>query len=198
MFTGIVEEVGRITRVERRGDIVAVGIAATRVLDGLPVGGSVSVSGCCLTAVRVTPQGFDCELTPETLARTRFGDTLAEGLAVNLERPMRADGRFDGHIVQGHVDAVGRVASLAMLGESAELTITAPAGVLRYLVEKGSVAVEGVSLTVARQDGTTFAIALIPFTLSHTNLGGLHTGDPVNLEIDVIAKYVERLMSGPR
>jgi riboflavin synthase len=198
MFTGIVEEVGRITRVERRTDVVAIGITAQRVLAGLPVGGSVAVSGCCLTAIGVGAGGFVCELTPETLARTRFGETLAEGLAVNLERPMRADGRFDGHIVQGHVDAVGRVASLTMLGESAELTITAPPAVLRYLVEKGSVAVEGVSLTVARQDGATFAIAVIPFTLSHTNLGSLRAGDPVNLEIDVIAKYVERLTSGLR
>jgi riboflavin synthase len=213
MFTGIVEEVGQITKVERRVDVVAIGITAQRVLAGLPVGGSVAVSGCCLTAIGVGPGGFVCELTPETLARTRFGDTLAEGLAVNLERPMRADGRFDGHIVQGHVDAVGRVVShivqghvdavgrvvsLTLLGESAELTILAPAEVLRYLVEKGSVAVEGVSLTVARQDSGTFTIALIPFTLSHTNLGGLRAGDPVNLEIDVIAKYVERLAAGPR
>jgi riboflavin synthase len=198
MFTGIVEEVGQITKVERRADVVAIGITAQRVLAGLPVGGSVAVSGCCLTAIGVGPGGFVCELTPETLARTRFGDTLAEGLAVNLERPMRADGRFDGHIVQGHVDAVGRVVSLTLLGESAELTILAPAEVLRYLVEKGSVAVEGVSLTVARQGSGTFTIALIPFTLSHTNLGGLRAGDPVNLEIDVIAKYVERLTAGPR
>ena len=196
MFTGIVEEVGRITRVERRTDVVAVEITAGRVLTGLPVGGSVSVSGCCLTAVRVDPRGFDCELTPETLARTRFGETLAEGLAVNLERPLRADGRFDGHIVQGHVDAVGRVLSLTTLGESAELVVTAPPSVLRYLVEKGSIAVEGVSLTVARLAGDTFTIALIPFTLVHTSLGGVRGGDPVNLEIDVVAKYVERLLPG--
>lgn len=195
MFTGIIEEVGRIVRVERRGDVVGIEIAAEHVLQGLPVGGSVAVSGCCLTAVRVDARTFDCELTPETLARTRFGETLAEGLAVNLERPMRADGRFDGHIVQGHVDTVGRVAGLARLGVSAELAVAAPADVLRYLVEKGSVTVEGVSLTVSRLQGDTFTIALIPFTLEHTSLGGLRTGDPVNLEIDVVAKYVERLLA---
>src|SRR5687768_3633918 len=127
MFTGIVEEVGRIERVERRGDIVAVEIAARRILQELPLGGSVAVSGCCLTAVAVGAGGFTCELTGETLARTRFGEALGEGMAVNLERPLRADGRFDGHIVQGHVDGIGRVARVERLGASAELAVSAPA-----------------------------------------------------------------------
>jgi riboflavin synthase len=195
MFTGIVEEVGRITAVEPRADVVAVEIAAGHVLEGLPLGGSIAVSGCCLTAVRVGGGLFACELTAETLARTRFGERLEPGLAVNLERPLRADGRFDGHIVQGHVDGVGRVDGLDRSGESAELRVTVSSGLERYLVEKGSVAVEGVSLTVARLAGATFAIALIPFTLAHTSLDGLRPGDPVNLEVDVVAKYVERLLS---
>jgi len=198
VFTGIVEEVGRVRRVERRGDVTSVDIDAGNVLEGLAVGGSVAVSGCCLTAIRIDDRGFTCELTPETLARTRFGTALKVGTLVNLERPLRADGRFDGHIVQGHVDGVGRVAALTSLGESAELAIEAAAGAERYLVEKGSVAVDGVSLTVARLAGPRFAIALIPFTLAQTSLRELRAGDAVNLEFDVLAKYVERLLAWRR
>jgi len=195
MFTGIVEEVGRIRAVERRTDVVSIAIEAARVLEALPIGGSIAVNGCCLTAVRVGADGFDCELTPETLARTSFGENPAVGAAVNLERPLRADGRFDGHIVQGHVDGVGRVVELVHLGESAELKLTLPGAAERYVVEKGSIAVDGVSLTVARLEGATITIALIPFTLAHTSLRERRAGDPVNLELDVVAKYVERLLS---
>ena len=195
MFTGIIEEVGRIATVEPRADVVAVEIEAGRVLEGLPLGGSIAVSGCCLTAVQVSPGRFRCDLTPETLARTRFGASLVPGMTVNLERPLRADGRFDGHIVQGHVDGIGRVVRLDRSGEAAELAVEAPSGLERYLVEKGSVAVDGVSLTVARLEGPVFTIALIPFTLEHTSLGALVPGDPVNLELDVLAKYVERLLA---
>jgi riboflavin synthase len=194
MFTGIVEEVGRVRHVESRGDVVSVEIEATHTRRDLPIGGSIAVSGCCLTAVRLLDDGFVCELTPETLARTRFGAALAPGLSVNLERPLRADGRFDGHIVQGHVDGVGRVVDFKVLGESAEIEIAVPAASEKYLVEKGSVSVEGVSLTVARLSGATFTVALIPHTLASTNLRGLRAGDSVNLEYDVIAKYVERLL----
>ena len=154
----------------------------------------MAVNGCCLTAVEVGPRGFTCELTPETLARTRFDERLREGVRVNLERPLRADGRFDGHIVQGHVDGVGRVTSLRRLGESAELEVEAPPELLRYLVLKGSVAVDGVSLTVAGLAGGVFGVALIPYTLEHTNLGDAGPGGHVNLEADLIAKYVERLL----
>jgi riboflavin synthase len=198
MFTGIVEEVGRVRRVESRGDVVAVEIEAVHTRRDLPIGGSIAVSGCCLTAVRLLDDGFACELTPETLARTRFGAALAPGLSVNLERPLRADGRFDGHIVQGHVDGVGSVVALKPLGESAEIEIAVPAGSEKYLVEKGSISVEGVSLTVARLAEATFTVALIPHTLASTNLKGLRAGDPVNLEYDVIAKYVEKMMARTR
>ena len=194
MFTGIVEEVGRIARVERRGEIVTVEIAAERTLADLPIGGSIAVSGCCLTAVRLLGGAFVCELTPETLARTSFGPQVAEGRLVNLERPMPASGRFDGHIVQGHVDGVGRVRALRRLDLSAELVVEPPAALLRFLVEKGSVTVDGVSLTVASLQDDAFTVALIPFTLDRTTLGGVRPGDPVNLEADVIAKYVLRLM----
>jgi riboflavin synthase len=195
MFTGIVEEVGRIRAVERRGEVVVVEIVAGRTLADLSVGGSIAVSGCCLTAVRVTGGAFTCELTPETLARTRFGEVLRPGLVVNLERPLRADGRLDGHIVQGHVDGVGRVQGVQPQGDAAEMSIAVPWGTERYLVEKGSIAVEGVSLTVARLSGATFTVALIPHTLEETNLRSLVAGDPVNLEFDVLAKHVERLLA---
>jgi riboflavin synthase len=194
VFSGIVEEAGRIEKAERRGDVLFVRIAAARVLEGLTVGGSIAVAGCCLTAVDVDATGFACELTEETLRRTAFERRLRPGVLVNLERPMRADGRFDGHIVQGHVDAVGEVQELRSLGESAELSVRVPAEIERYLVMKGSVAVDGVSLTVAGLPPHAFTVALIPYTLEVTSLRELGPGDPVNLEADVIAKYVERLL----
>ena len=194
MFTGIVEEAGRVEAAVRRDELLVVRIAAEKVTHALPVGGSVAVNGCCLTAVDVAPGGFTCELTPETLARTRFDQRLREGVRVNLERPLRADGRFDGHIVQGHVDGVGRVSALRRLGASAELEVEAPPELQRYLVLKGSVAVDGVSLTVAGLAEGVFSVALIPYTLEHTNLGDARPGGHVNLEADLIAKYVERLL----
>jgi riboflavin synthase len=142
----------------------------------------------------VTGTAFSCELTPETLRRTSFEERLRPGAALNLERPIAAGGRFDGHIVQGHVDGVGRVASVERLGESAELTFEPPPALLRYLVLKGSVAIEGVSLTVSALSPAGFGVALIPYTLDQTTLGDARVGDPVNLEIDVVAKYVERLI----
>ena len=194
MFTGIVEETGTVRWSRPRADVVALSIAARAVMDGLAPGASIAVNGCCLTATEVAEDGFVCELTPETLARTSFGPQVAEGRLVNLERPMPASGRFDGHIVQGHVDGVGRVRALRRLDLSAELVVEPPAALLRFLVEKGSVTVDGVSLTVAALDADAFTVALIPFTLDRTTLGGVRPGDPVNLEADVIAKYVLRLM----
>jgi riboflavin synthase len=137
---------------------------------------------------------FTCELTAETLARTAFGTILAPGRRVNLERPLRADGRFDGHIVQGHVDGVGVVRDLRRTGNAAELAVAAPPEVARYLVLKGSVAVDGISLTVAGLAADVFSVAVIPYTLEYTTLRDARAGDRVNLEADVIAKYVERLL----
>jgi riboflavin synthase len=194
VFTGIVEEAGHIESAVRRGELLVVRIAAREVTAGLALGGSVAVNGCCLTAVDVAPGGFTCELTPETLARTKFDQRLRDGVRVNLERPLRADGRFDGHIVQGHVDGVGRVVALRRLGASAELEVEAPPDLRRYLVDKGSIAVDGVSLTVAGLAGGAFGVALIPYTLERTNLGDAEPGGLVNLEADLIAKYVERLL----
>ena len=195
MFTGIVEEVGTVTAAHARGDVLSLRIAARDVTPGLPRGGSIALSGCCLTAVEVTRDGFTCDLTAETLARTAFRDRLRTGALVNLERPLRADGRFDGHIVQGHVDGVARIVAMRSMGDSGEMTVELPPDVDRYVVAKGSVAVDGVSLTVARREAGRFTAALIPYTLQHTSLGSARPGDRVNLEVDVIAKYVERLLA---
>jgi riboflavin synthase len=195
VFTGIIEDVGTIQSVERRADILVVRVTAGPVLEGLAHGGSIALNGCCLTAVALEPGSFACELTGETLRRTAFQERLRPGARVNLERPLRADGRFDGHIVQGHVDGVGRIRSLTRLGSSAELTIEPPPELQRYLVFKGSVAVDGISLTVAELAADAFKVALIPYTLEKTNLGEARERDLVSLEVDVVAKYVERLLA---
>jgi riboflavin synthase len=194
MFTGIVEATGTVEDAERRGDVLRVRVAAGAVLEGLKAGGSIAVDGCCLTAIEAGGGAFACELTEETLRRTGFAERLRPGRLVNLERPLRADGRLDGHIVQGHVDGVGRIAALDRLGDSAELWVEHPEQLSRYFVEKGSVAVDGISLTLAGLRPGAFRVALIPYTLEVTNLREARPGDPVNLEADVIAKYVARLL----
>jgi riboflavin synthase len=195
MFTGIVEAVGTVRAVEDRGGVKPVHIVAAAVAATLLPGASIAVSGCCLTVTGVEGDAFTCDLTPETLQRTAFGDRLRPGARVNLERPLRADGRFDGHIVQGHVDGVARVLERRDLGDSAEMVVEPPAHLERYLVAKGSVALDGVSLTVAAREAGRFTVALIPYTLLHTSLGSAGRGDLVNVEVDVIAKYVERLLA---
>jgi riboflavin synthase len=195
MFTGIVEEVGEVAAAERRADVLVVRVRARGITAGLARGGSVAVDGCCLTAVEASADGFTCDLTGETLERTGFAERLVPGALVNLERPMRADGRFDGHIVQGHVDGTGEILALRRSGEAAELEIAVSTALERYLVEKGSIAVDGISLTVAGRRPRGFSVAVIPYTLEHTNLRAARPGDRVNLEIDVVAKYVERLLA---
>jgi riboflavin synthase len=195
MFTGIVEEVGEVAAAERRADVLVIRVKARVVTAGLPRGASIAVSGCCLTAVDTSADGFLCDLTRETLERTGFAERLVPGALVNLERPMRADGRFDGHIVQGHVDGLGEILGLERSGEAAELSVGVPPVLQRYLALKGSIAVDGISLTVAALRPRGFSVAVIPYTLDHTNLRAARPGDRVNLEIDVIAKYVERLLA---
>jgi riboflavin synthase len=195
MFTGIVEAMGVVRAAEPRGDLLVLDLGCDVRSLGVVAGGSIAVNGCCLTAIAVSAHGFTCELTPETLRRTSFQGRLRPEARVNLERPMRADGRFDGHIVQGHVDGVGCVAEVVPLGESVEMSIDVPPDLERYLARKGSVAVEGVSLTVADLSPGAFTVALIPYTLEHTTLGGARTGDAVNIETDIIAKHVERLLA---
>src|SRR2546423_58835 len=191
MFTGIVEELGRVREpVERRRLVIDCDLVAA----DSPVGASMSVNGVCLAVVENTGRSLAFELSEETLERTTLG-TLAAGVPVNLERPVTLATRLGGHVVQGHVDGMGRVVDVHRNGDGADLVVAPPAGLERYLVEKGSVAVDGVSLTVASLNGATFSIALIPHTLGATTLGSARPGDSVNLEVDVIAKYVERMVA---
>jgi len=196
MFTGIIEEVGRVSAITVHGEQRRVTIACAKILPELQVGDSVSVSGTCLTAVEILAESFSADLAQETWRRTSFA-RLKKGALVNLELPMRADGRFDGHVVQGHVDGAGTVISFAPVagGNDYELAINVPSELTRYIVSKGSLAIEGISLTVAAIEGTEVRIAIIPHTAEVTNLSSLKAGDPVNLEVDVVAKYVEKMMA---
>jgi riboflavin synthase len=195
VFTGIVRELGRVAAVEGGEAGVALRVAAPETAAATEVGGSVAIDGVCLTAEAVEDGVLQFHAVAETLGRTTLGG-LAPGDAVNVEPALRAGEPLGGHIVQGHVDAVGAVRSLERDGDGARLTVEAPPGVLRYCVEKGSITVDGVSLTIARLDDDAFGIALVPHTLAATTLGTRAPGAPVNLEVDVLAKYVERLV-GP-
>ena len=192
MFTGIVEEIGRIAEVTRNGAGMRLRIEAGLARE-LDPGDSVAVSGVCLSAVDPSARGFSADLSTETVARSSLG-SLGAGDAVNLELPLRPSDRLGGHIVQGHVDGVGAVGQVTDQGGSRELRLSAPAGLLRYVVEKGSVTVDGVSLTVTEVDDAGFSVSLIPETLARTTLGHRAPGDAVNLEVDVVAKYVERIL----
>ena len=193
MFTGIVKEVGTIALVEGGEDGIRLVVEASDTASKVGLGDSVSIGGVCLTVVAVEDSRLAFDAVPETLRRTSLGG-LAAGAGVNLEPALAAGEPMGGHVVQGHVDGVGRVVSLEPEGDGARLTIAAEPDLLRYCVEKGSIAVEGVSLTIAALLGDGFEIALVPHTLAATTLGGLRSGDPVNLEADVLAKYVERLL----
>jgi riboflavin synthase len=193
VFTGIVEELGTVVAIDVTPTGARLAISAPRLAPLSAIGDSISISGCCLTVVARDGDVVRFDAVPETLSRTSLG-TLAVGSAVNLEDALRAGEPFGGHIVQGHVDGVGEIAAVAPEGDGYRLTVRAPAELLRYVVEKGSIGVAGISLTVAalREDG--FEIALIPHTWISTTVSDLEVGDPVNLEVDVIAKYVERLL----
>jgi riboflavin synthase len=198
MFTGIVEELGRVARVTPNEGGAQLVIEASDVLDDAELGASIAVNGCCLTVVAFDDRTWTADAVIETLARTNLGD-LAPGDAVNLERPVRLADRLGGHLVQGHVDATGSVRAREPQPDGSTLvTIDAPAEVMRYVVHKGSITVDGVSLTVARRDNDAFAVALIPHTLSVTTLGSRPAGSRVNLEADLIAKYVEALVAPTR
>jgi riboflavin synthase len=197
MFTGIVEEMGVVVGAEDAGGKRRFLLEGGDLTAEMQVGDSVAVNGVCLTAVEVANSRVAVEAVEETLARSNLG-LLRPGSRVNLERPMRADGRFDGHIVQGHVDGVGTVRSIETEGASIRLWVDAPPALRRYLAEKGSVAVDGVSLTVSGVDAAGFEVVLIPHTLEVTLFGSRRPGDAVNLEADVIAKYVERLLETGR
>lgn len=191
MFTGLVEDVGEVAAIDAGADGAKL-VIATVLADQVAPGDSVAVAGVCLTATAAGDGRFSADAINETLARTSLG-SLDSGAAVNLELAMRADGRFGGHIVQGHVDGAGRVAAVRADGDSTVVTIAAAPELLRYVVEKGSITVDGVSLTVARVDGDGFDVALIPETLDRTTLGAVAEGAVVNLETDIFAKYAEKL-----
>ena len=210
MFTGIIEEVGEVSGIIDTGGFRTISVSGTSVFDDLHIGSSIAVNGVCLTvrtigaderseckrdSAQPSNNVFSAEMSRETLDRTSLG-SLARRSIVNLERPMRADARFGGHIVQGHVDGLGRIASFNREGDAWDLLVEYPASAARYIVEKGSIAVDGISLTVASLQGPRrFSVAIIPHTFENTNLRNAQAGDPVNLEFDVVAKYVENLLS---
>jgi riboflavin synthase len=197
MFTGIIEEVGHVTHIVGKGGTRRLTVSAAEIVKELKRGDSIAVSGVCLTAVEITPQSFSADLAEETWNRTSFS-RIKPGALVNLELPMRANGRFDGHIVQGHVDGTGTFVSLDRIKRSDDywLRVEIPPELARYVIFKGSLSIEGISLTIARIEGTKVTAAIIPHTLEMTNLKSFKPGHPMNLEVDLIAKYVERMLHG--
>lgn len=193
MFTGIIEEVGRVGSFQS-GKLT---IAATGVLYGMKLGGSIAVNGACLTITNLDTTSFTVDIMSETLKRTNLG-LLRTGDEVNLERPLALGGQLGGHLVQGHVDDTGRVASIMWGGEEMMTRFEAPPKVMGYIVEKGFIAVDGISLTVVDYDTISFRVSVVDYTRRHTTLGSRQVGDLVNLEVDVIAKYVEQLSRAPR
>lgn len=190
MFTGIIEEVGRVDAVERLPEGVRLVVAATEVVGDAHVGDSIAVNGCCLTVTGFGASGFSADVMSETLRVTSLGDLLP-GSSVNLERALQASARLDGHVVQGHVDGVGRVRTLEVAPNATDVWIDAPENVLRHCVPKGSIALEGISLTIVDVDDSGFSVSIIPHTWEVTNLATKVVGDGVNLEADVLSKYVE-------
>ena len=193
MFTGIIEEVGEITGLRQTGTSTVLGVRAKTVLGGTKIGDSIAVNGVCLTVVRLTGDGFDGDVIPETLRRTNLGK-LKPKSRVNLERAMAADGRFGGHIVAGHVDGTGTITELKPEGNAVWVTVSAAPELLRYIVEKGSITIDGISLTVAYVDDSCFKVSIIPHTGEETTLLTRTAGYEVNLETDIVGKYVEKLM----
>jgi riboflavin synthase len=199
MFTGIIEEVGHVTKIDQQGENRRLTIEAANTPKELKTGDSVAVSGVCLTALDIKSKSFSADLAPETWSRTSFS-RVHEGAKVNLELPMKINARLGGHIVQGHVDGVGKLISLDRIADSENwwLNIEVPAEIEKYTVFKGSISIEGISLTIAKleqlRDAFTCKVAIIPHTVEMTNLGSLKPGDPINLEADLIAKYVEKMM----
>jgi riboflavin synthase len=196
MFTGIIEHVGKVSGIERADEHVNLTVRAEEwVLSDVVLGDSLSINGACLTVIGVSGTTATFNIVYETMRKTSLGH-LAEGDAVNIERAMPANGRFNGHIVQGHVDATGSIASIRQLDNSYVIYIDVPKDLMRYIVRKGSICVDGISLTVVDAEDKTFSVSIIPHTWEHTNLSEKIAGDPVNIETDVIAKYVERMTVG--
>jgi len=197
MFTGIIEEVGRIDAIAKKNGNRRLTVSASQLPKELKKGDSIAVSGVCLTAVEITSKSFAADLADETWKRTSFS-RIKKGALVNLELPMRADGRFGGHIVQGHVDGTGKFLALDCIRDADDywLRIEIPPELARYVIFKGSLCIEGISLTVAKIEGAEVTVAIIPHTVKMTNLKSLKPGDPINLEVDLVAKYVEKMIRG--
>ncbi|HEX4809235.1 MAG TPA: riboflavin synthase [Bryobacteraceae bacterium] len=195
MFTGIIEELGTVVSLESKAMGARLTVSCGTLVQDLTPGASIAVNGACLTATEIGAEHFCCDLAPETLKRTNLGD-LRDGLRVNLERPLRANGRLDGHFVLGHVDGTGVIESLKLLGDDNWwLRIGFPWELGRYIVSKGSLAVDGISLTVAELDDSSAGFTIIPHTYAHTSLGAYRAGSRVNIEVDVLAKHLEKLAS---
>src|SRR5580704_10235869 len=197
MFTGIIEETGTVEKIERKGKAIVLTLRAEKTARGLPIGGSVALNGCCLTATTITPSGksklIQFDLLDETWRRTNF-QFLKTSSVVNLERPLRAGGEFGGHFVTGHIDGTGKISRWEKAGSDHVLDIAAPENVMRYVIEKGSIAIDGISLTVAKVSKKSFRVWIIPHTFEVTNLRTRKTGDAVNLEADMIGKYAEKIL----
>ena len=194
MFTGIIEEIGHIAAIEKGNRSAKLVITANKILQDIKLGDSIAVNGICLTACHITKQNFTADVMAETMNRSNLGE-LKKGSAVNLERAMPANGRFGGHIVSGHVDGTGTITNLKKDENAVWVTIKANATILKYIVEKGSIAIDGISLTVAFVDDSCFQVSIIPHTADETILLHKKAGDTVNLECDVIGKYVEKLLN---
>ncbi len=195
MFTGIIEEMGAVKALQRSGGAARLAVAARKVLDGTALGDSICVNGVCLTVVAMGANEFSADVAVETLNVTNLGE-LTVGAKVNLERALQLSARIGGHLVSGHVDAVGRIREKREEGNGWRIFFAAPDAVLRQLIKKGSIAIDGISLTIADVDRSGFSVAMIPHTAKLTTLGFKNAGDSVNLETDIIGKYVERLLSG--
>lgn len=193
MFTGIVEEIGKVKSVQRSGSSSFIEIEAKKVLEGTQIGDSIAVNGVCLTVTQLSNTHFRADVMNETLDRSSLG-SLNSGCPVDLERAMAANGRFGGHIVSGHIDGTGTISDITSDGIAVWYTVSASSDILRYIVEKGSVAIDGISLTVAKVTDSSFSVSIIPHTAAQTVLGTKKVGDIVNLENDIIGKYVEKLM----
>ena len=193
MFTGLVEEIGTVSRVQTGASVCVLTVSAKTVLEDVHIGDSIAVNGACLTVCRTAGSSFSADVMPETMRRTNLGG-LRPGSRVNLERAMPADGRFGGHLVSGHIDGTGTVRQLRQEGNAVWVTVAASPAVMRYIAEKGSVAVDGISLTVAAVTQQDFSVSVIPHTAAETTLLSRRPGDAVNLECDIIAKYTEKLL----
>ncbi|SCZ77371.1 riboflavin synthase [Acidaminobacter hydrogenoformans] len=197
MFTGIIEEIGIVERIEHAGPAAQLTVRAARVLEDVKNGDSICTNGVCLTVVRFTKESFTADVMPETLRYSNLGG-LKQGSPVNLERAMSAQGRFGGHMVSGHIDGVGVIRSLRQEGNATWMTVSPPAALMRYVIQKGSIAMDGTSLTVAQLEESAFSVSIIPVTKDETILLKKRVGDQVNLECDLVGKYVERLLQfGP-